>query len=182
MIEAFAQSMTQLPIERNCVMSKVSFERREYRGEKIQYEALIVKQTMKRVQIQCMAIEEGEVVATLNVQLFMKIPSNSAYSGQDKQGQFLYQFSKEEVYEFSHRVEDENLLHLGKKPVVQGMLILKMLLKYFKEVRQLEIKFVAPLLAHEKLYLAHEIDKFYGLSEGRLCFKGTYQANKKEGI
>jgi hypothetical protein len=60
-------------------------------------------------------------------------------------------FSKEEVYSFSKETGDENKIHLTEHPVVQGMLLLRTAACKLDNVSRIDVKFVEPSYAEEKL-------------------------------
>ncbi len=66
----------------------------------------------------------------------------------------FYQFSKEEVYTFSKETGDQNKIHLTDHPVVQGMLLLRTAAEKLGNVSRLDVKFVEPSYAEEKLMWA----------------------------
>ncbi|MGN0395187.1 MAG: hypothetical protein ACI4EF_07480 [Coprococcus sp.] len=63
----------------------------------------------------------------------------------------FHTFSKDEVYSFSKETGDENKIHLTDHPVVQGMLLLRTAACKLNRVKRLDVKFVEPSYAEEKL-------------------------------
>ncbi len=79
-----------------------------------------------------------------------RVEAEASYEGAEE----FATFSKEEVYTFSKETGDENKIHLTDHPVVQGMLLLRTAAVKFGGVKKLDVKFVEPSYAEEKLMWA----------------------------
>ena len=86
----------------------------------------------------------------------------------------LTSFSPEQITAFSKWSGDMNSIHLGEKPVVQGMLLLLALedylcIKGFK-IRRGNIRYLHPIKACEDIFIYHEQNKITGISKDKECF------------
>lgn len=89
-------------------------------------------------------------------------------------------FSKTEVWAYSKRVGDHNLIHLTENPVVQGFLLLGHLADTFPQAEEYRISFCSPALAEEDIYLHTQDQTFCGYGETTIYFTGTAGKRRNE--
>lgn len=174
MVESLATCLTQVQVSPHCVMTHANLKLLKACEGPYQVEAKIVKQTHKRVQIECVARVNQHLVAVLEVRLRFESVSPMTKVQPPVDWHWGYRFSKQEIYDFSNRINDQNPIHLNEKPIVQGLLLLQKIHESLQQPKQLQLKFLKPVYANELLYLKREKNSLEGYSAAGLCLKGSY--------
>lgn len=159
----------------HCLMTHVCFQMIQEDKGISQIEVNVVKHSKKRAKIECCALKDQTVLARLTVQLLVRKIHPIKFSPSKVEGREVYRFSKEEIYDFSKRIHDENPIHLNEEPIVQGLLLLQFIYAYLKHPNQLQLKFVNPVFANDAIYIKEEASFITGYTESGICFKGNYE-------
>lgn len=133
------------------------------------------------IAITCRKKSGERVVAELKT--LMLHPSGKKESRENPiplNGSIWRNFSKEEVWSFSRKTGDQNLIHLSEKPIVQGFLLLEHLTATFPNREKYQISFHSPVLADENIYLQIQGESFYGYGNKELHFTGTAEKRRNE--
>lgn len=152
-----AKAFSRLKDEKyhNSYIAKVNYQR--YAKNQTAVPQVAVEKETSRFQVLSAAVYDAKqcLVAKLSMTLFLHVtkPNSAEMSLLPDTAVAWRTFHKREIYDFSQRVGDINAIHLTERPVVQGLLILETITKYFTDFREIEIKFIKPIYAEEPVYL-----------------------------
>ncbi len=180
MIE-FGKSLSKLNNDsfQGAFIGKIKYEiyLKEKEGEYFSY---IEKENKSLAIISIEKRDKEKLLEKLTIYLVKKVVNKGSKESLQKaivknNISFWKGISKEEIYEFSNLTGDKNYIHLTKKPVVQGMLLLNEILKEIDEFSELEIKFVKAILADEEIFLEKTEKNIFAYVNNKLCFKINFK-------
>lgn len=147
----------------------------------LKVEVKSLKQTSQFVILKACGLNQEQLVATLTVVLIQRDLTEECLNDLEliNDVKNCLSISKEEVYEFSKLIGDQNFIHLTDYPVVQGLLLLDKVQEVIEDIRQIEMKFIKPVYADDPIYLIQGLNQMKGYSRQKLSIIATYR--KSEG-
>lgn len=151
-----AKAFSELKDEKynNSYITKVKLE--QYGEIKEKDCQVVIEKATSRFQILSSSMyDHDKLLAKLSMVLFLNVKMNKLdETSIIPAGAVIWKtFSNQEVYNFSKVVGDANTIHLTKKPIVQGLLILKNIKEYVGAFNSIEIKFTKPIYAGNPIYM-----------------------------
>lgn len=176
-IKKLGNSLTMFSLNaKGCVMSKAILSILSPQTTIDVIEGNVLKQCERYSILEACGYHEKQLVATLRIVLMhvsLKESSSKLKRNEIKGEGFL--ITKEEVYEFSKWIHDQNPIHLTNIPVVPGLLLLEKVQEQLSEASEIQIKYVAPIYADQLIYFKKANSQIQVFSQQRHCLSVNYQ-------